>query len=89
MQVQGIRNVLNLSCCCDHGFPRLLLLLPPLDCHSKFVRSVLGDPPPGIIKHISIYFSNKNLKVTIEWQAAVIEITLARLAVGSKVGKGK
>lgn len=82
MQMQGARNVLNLSCCCDHGFPALLHLLPPLDCHSEFLCWVTLCWPSLLLGSLQISqfsFPIKIGKLQFSGTAALIEIALSLL----------
>lgn len=82
MQMQGARNVLNLSCCCDHGFPALLHLLPPLDCHSEFLCWVMLCWPSLLLGSLQISqfsFPIKIGKLQFSGTAALIEIALSLL----------
>lgn len=80
--MQGARNVLNLSCCCDRGFPALLRLLPLLDCHSEFLCWVMlcwASLLLGSLQISQFSFPIKIGKLQFSGTAALIEIALALL----------
>lgn len=82
MQMQGARSVLNSSCCCDCGFPALLHLLPPLDCHSEFLCWVMlcwASLLLGSLQISQFSFPIKIGKLQFRGTAALIEIALSLL----------
>lgn len=81
MQIER-QNVLNLSCCCDRGFPALLHLLPPLDCHSEFLCWVMlcwASLLLGSLQISQFSFPIKIGKLQFSSTAALIEIALSVL----------
>lgn len=80
--MQGARCVLNLNCCCDRGFPALLHLLPPLDCHSEFLWWVMlcwASLLLGSLQISQFSFPIKIGKLQFSGTAALIEIALSLL----------